>query len=134
MTERQGKVVLKKGKARVFSNGRLAVFGQKGCRQCCDCCKPKVLASFVTNSTIADHRTWDLTPYQGAGIDSADCPHVQWRLIETGAGLTYGNGRVDADGELTGLPDSFTTNYSYNGYMSLQLGCKNAKTGAVEWP
>jgi len=134
MTKQTGHVVVKKGKAKVFRNGRLAVFGQKGCRQCCDCCKPKVLASFVTNAAYADRRTWDLTPYQGPGIDDADCPHVQWRLIERGAGLIYSGGWIGADGELVGLPRSFTTSYSYDGNMNLQLACKNEKTGNIEWP
>ncbi len=134
MTKRQGDVVTKKGKGKVFRSGRLAVFGPKGCRQCCDCCKPKVLASFVANAAYADRRTWNLTPYQGPGIDDTNCPHVQWRLIETGAGLQYGNGQINSNGELVGLPNSFTTSYSYDGYMKLQLACKNAKTGNIEWP
>jgi hypothetical protein len=121
-----GYIVSKKGKGQVFKDGSLAVFNANGyCQDCC--CKPKILASYTTNSS---HPTWDLTPWQG---DGQAPPGSFWRLRERGAGLLYGSGTVDENGKLVGLPNSFTSNYSYDGYMQLEIGCRQPD-GSIKWP
>lgn len=102
------------------------------CKKCpCDC-EPKVIASQTVNNRSDDEipRCFDLTPYQGDGIGA---PLHKWRLIETGACLRYNLGDINEDGKLVGLPSSFCSNYSYNGYMSLQQGCIQ-KDGSIKWP
>ncbi|MGL6196612.1 MAG: hypothetical protein ACRC2T_17505 [Thermoguttaceae bacterium] len=123
-----GELILKEnGTIGVRANGNTAVFNAKSeCVVCCPC-KPKVLGTFVTNSTTP---VWDLREYQG---DEMAPPGAYWRLRETGAGLFYGNGRVDANGKLAGLPDEFRSNYSYNGYMQLEIGCEDEE-GTIKWP
>lgn len=44
-----------------------------------------------------------------------------WSLIETGHSLTYQSGKVGRDGSLIGISSTFTSIYSYNGYMCLKL-------------
>ena len=122
----KGYIVSKKGKGLVRENGSLSVFNSKGiCPDCC--CKPKVLATYTTNSS---NRTWNLTQYQGDGVGP---PGGSWRLRERGAGLTYGSGTINENGKLVGLPGSFTTNYSYDGYMQLEIGCPQ-QDGTIKWP
>jgi len=122
----KGYIVSKKGKGKVRKDGTLAVYNADGnCPNCC--CKPKILASYTTNSS---HPVWDLTPWQGA--NQAPSGSV-WRLRERGAGLIYGSGTVDANGRLVGLPDSFRSSYSYDGYMQLEIGCPQPN-GSIRWP
>ncbi len=80
-------------------------------------CRPYVLDSTITNSTT--NPTWNLASYQGEGIAEGD----YWRLKETGAGVVYASGCISEEGELVGLPDSFTTRYAYDGFMEIQIGC-----------
>lgn len=102
--------------------------------------KNKAIASFVTNATDPARSSWDLRPYKTAGIAK---PGSTWRIIETGAMLQYYSGKVSADGTLvsydyqepvanaamrssravteSSLPDYFYSNYSYDGYMELQI-------------
>jgi hypothetical protein len=91
-----------------------------------------ILGTFITNSTTP---VWDLSPYTGP---ETACPGARWRLRETGATGTnntgYGSGVVDDNGVLTGLPPSFRTGYSYDGYMRLEIGCVHETTGYVTWP
>ena len=122
----KGHIVSKKGKGLVRKNGSLAIFNSDGyCLDCC--CKPKILASYTTNSA---NRTWDLTPYQG---DDIGPPGGSWRLRERAAGLVYGSGTINGNGRLVGLPNSFTTSYSYDGYMQLEIGCPQPN-GSIKWP
>ncbi|MCL2120167.1 MAG: hypothetical protein FWH27_17265 [Planctomycetaceae bacterium] len=117
-----------KGRIGVLKGGAIAVNNKYGrCPNCCPC-KPYILAHAITNS---QNPVWDLTPYQGKGI--ATMNNTVWRLKERGAGLIYGNGNVSRDGELLGLPNSFRTSYSYDGFMELQLGCTD-KNGNPLWP
>ena len=95
-----------------------------GCQ--CGCCVPTLLATAVTNSS---NPVWDLTPYQG---DSVAPPGARWRLWEA-SGTHYGNGTVDQNGKLTGLPSQFRSSYSYNGYMRLEIGCLQ-DNGQIKWP
>ena len=107
-------------------------------------CEYRVIASFTTNLDDPNRTTWDLTPYQSAGIGT---PGGTWRLIEAGAGSDYGHGKIAADGTLvsndyvepsnvpsqnrgnrsgapstpSGVPNSFTTTEHYEGYMQLQI-------------
>lgn len=106
----------------------------------CPCCKPRVIASKITNANTGP-KTWDLTPYQGEKIG---LPGAKWRLRDVGeshhnnpdascSGSQYGEGSIDGDGKLVGLPAQFTSGYSYNGYMELQQGCVR-EDGSVDWP
>ena len=52
---------------------------------------------------------------------------------QTTSGSIYYNGTIDEKGRLTGLPNKFTSGYSYNGYMELQQGCVR-EDGSIEWP
>jgi hypothetical protein len=123
---KNGKIVISLGKRSIFKDGSVAVFNSDGnCSECC--CVPKILGSFTTNSS---NRIWDLSPYQGNSIAA---PGSQWRLRETGYNLIYGSGTVDSSGKLVNLPSSFTSNYSYNGYMRLEIGCPQPN-GSLKWP
>lgn len=104
----------------------------------CPCCKPRVIASKITNPNSP---RWDLTPYQGERIG---LPGARWRLRDVGeahhndrdqscSGVIYGNGSIDKDGKLVGLPNEFVSGYSYNGYMQLQQGCVD-ENGNITWP
>ena len=116
------------------TNGRLVVCWV------CPCCKPRVIASKITNAS--DGRAeWDLTPYQG---DKVGLPGARWRIRDVGeahhndsdascSGVIYNNGTIDGNGKLVGLPDKFVSGYNYNGYMELQQGCVR-EGGSVEWP
>ncbi len=106
----------------------------------CPCCKPRVIASKITNRSNGTE-TWDLTPYQG---DRIGFPGGRWRVRDVGeshhnnssascSGTIYYSGTIDGNGKLTGLPDQFVSNYSYNGYMELQQGCV-LEDGSIEWP
>lgn len=130
-----GKAVVRPGGKRgVLSSGKAAVFGAQGqCPACCPC-EPFVLGSYTTHRTYAP--CWDLTPYQGPGKAP---PGSFWRLIEMGSCYPssypwYGAGCVDADGRLVNLPNQFCTNYSYNGYMQLQIGCLSQDGTQIIWP
>lgn len=107
----------------------------------CPCCKPRVIASKITNSGNESMKTWDLTPYQG---DRVGLPGARWRLRDVGeshhnnpdascGGVIYGTGKINANGRLEGLPDKFVTSYYYNGYMELQQGCVQ-ENGSILWP
>ena len=118
-----------KGRIGVLKGGAIAVNNKNGnCADCCPC-KPYILARKITNSS--NDPVFDLTPYQGKGIATKN--NTVWRLLERGAGLNYGNGKISSEGELLNLPNSFRTNYSYDGYMELQLGCTD-KNGNSIWP
>jgi hypothetical protein len=92
----------------------------------CVCIK-QIIASHV----LKPNTTWDMTPYQNVeGVTLG----AQWRLFETGWCTGYNIGIVDADGNLVGLPDSFSATASYDAYMSIYICCKNKDTGAYECP
>ena len=107
----------------------------------CPCCEPKVIASTITNRN--DGRAeWNLKPYQN--VKGLAAPGAYWRIRDVGeahhddngkpcSGIIYNTGRVDKDGILTGLPDKFVSSYSYNGYMELQIGCRD-ENGSIKWP
>lgn len=106
----------------------------------CPCCQPKVIASYITNRSTG-RTEWDLRPYQKAGMG---LPGAKWRLRDVGeshhtnpltpcSGNQYGEGWIDNNGVLVGLPDKFVSTYSYNGYMQLQMGCVQ-KDGTIKWP
>lgn len=96
-----------------------------GC--CCGCqCKPHIIARQTVRNDLPP---WDLTPYQGPGMA---CPGSQYRLQESNSTI-YHNARVDAEGRLTGLRDTLVSNYSYYGYMRLEIGCYD-ENGRLVWP
>ena len=127
--DKETKKLIKKKK-----NGRLIVCWV------CPCCKPRVIASKITNSNTGP-KTWNLRPYQG---DKIGLPGHRWRIRDVGeshhnnpdascSGTIYNNGTIDGNGKLTGLPAEFTSGYGYNGYMELQQGCVR-DDGSIEWP
>ena len=129
-----GKAVVRPGGKRgVRLGGKAATFDAEGfCIECCSC-EPFVLASFTTNP---QNPCWDLTPYQGP--DQAP-PGSFWRIIEMGSCYPsgypwYGAGCVDGDGQLVGLPNQFCSNYSYDGYLELQIGCLSFEGTQIIWP
>lgn len=130
----QGKtVVLESGKRGLLQGGKGAVYDENdACQECC--CKIKVLGAYVTNS---QNPVWDLTPYQGEHKAS---PGAYWRLIEMGNCYPrgypwYGAGCVNNKGRLVGLPNQFQSNYYYNGYMQLQIGCLDPlDPNYIIWP
>jgi len=107
----------------------------------CPCCRPRVIASFVTNGSSEETRTWRLADWQG---DYIGFPGGKWRLRDVGeahyydgaagcSGTIYHNGDIDGNGKLVGLPEKFVSSFSYNGYMELQQGCV-MPDGSVRWP
>ncbi len=127
--DKETKKLIKKKK-----NGRLIVCWV------CPCCKPRVIASQITNANTGP-KTWNLRPYQG---DKIGLPGHRWRIRDVGeshhnnpdascSGTIYNNGSIDGKGKLTGLPNEFVSGYSYNGYMELQQGCVR-DDGSIEWP
>jgi len=105
---------------------------KSNCKDGCDC-STTVIARYTTNR---DNPTWDLTPYQGAGVGK---PNTFWRVYETSGGVEYHRGNIDENGTLTGLPSSFTSSYYYDGYMQLQQGCPNQCCteewcDEIQWP
>ena len=127
--DKETKKLIKKKK-----NGRLIVCWV------CPCCKPRVIASQITNANTGP-KTWNLRPYQGNKIG---LPGHRWRIRDVGeshhnnpdascSGTIYNNGTIDGNGKLTGLPNEFVSGYSYNGYMELQQGCVR-DDGSIEWP
>jgi len=121
----KGNVPTLHGRARVRPNGSISVYNANGkCPNCC--CTPRILASYTT----LNYGIWDLTPYQG---DYQAPPGSSWRLWESSYGLTYGSGNVDQNGRLVNLPNSFMSNYSYAGYMRIEIGCPQ-ENGTIKWP
>lgn len=101
------------------------------CTKCPCSCEPFIVVEWISNSNGSQgtHKCFNLRPYQGDGVG---IPGAKWRLVETGACLKYGNGDVNENGKLVGLRDEFCSNYSYNGYMKLQIGCPQ-QNGTIKW-
>lgn len=97
--------------------------------KCCggNSCAPYVLASAITNG--AANPTWDIARYHGEGVAKGD----YWRIKEVGAGTVYGMGCISEEGELVDLPASFTSQYLYDGYMEIQIGCY-LSDDEIRWP
>lgn len=123
------KTIIKKKK-----NGHLTVCWT------CPCCKPRVIASKITNASTGA-ATWNLRPYQG---EHMGLPGARWRLRDVGeshhnnpnascSGSQYNEGTIAQNGKLTGLPAEFVSGYYYNGYMELQQGCV-LEDGSIQWP
>lgn len=92
-------------------------------------CEPELLGSFVTNN---DNPIWDLSEFLGSGVGP---PGGYWRLIEIDYCVIYERGCIDGSGELVGLPNEFRSNYYYNGYMELQIGCISEDDPYyIDWP
>jgi len=129
LEDEEGRVGGVGGKRGLLPGGKGAVYNDDGnCAFCC-ACEPKVLAWYTTNANT--NPVWNLRPYQG--IRKAP-PNSYWRIIEMGACLLYHQGCVDKQGRLVGLPDEFRSNYYYDGYMELQIGCYDPKDGLIHWP
>ncbi|MDR2439735.1 MAG: hypothetical protein LBE12_10260 [Planctomycetaceae bacterium] len=100
-----GKIVIKKEKTKILKNGKLAVYNNKGhCYECCQCCKPKTIATFTVPQNENTNRVWDLTPYQGDGIVAQDCPGQYWRLRNNYMGyVPERKGCVDENGKIPSI-------------------------------
>jgi hypothetical protein len=121
-----GKIAVNKlGSQIVLTNGRIATFNQNGACGECSSCKPRIIASYTTSY----YSSWDLQQYRGNNIAP---PDSYWRLREQSYNLTYYIGVVDENGKLVGLPEQFTSNYSYGGYMNLEIGCSQPD-GSIRW-
>ena len=126
-------VILAGGKRGLRPGGKAAVFNADGeCPGCCQC-EPFVLGSFTTNRYY--NPCWDLTPYQGPGQAP---PGSYWRLIEIGYAIPTairGTGlAVSTVKDGWGLPSQFCSNYYYDGYMELQIGCYDPTDNRIHWP
>ena len=90
--------------------------------ECNEACKreSRSLAEMTTNGNDPSGSNMDLGPYQGEGKGPPGC---RWRLVETSHNLEYASGPINCKGELVGLPSSFQSHYSYDGYMELQIIC-----------
>ena len=128
-----GRLLKSRGSSTRIVRIRLFYRSKQNPSPCCDC-TPYNVATYVTNKAVESRKTWDLTPYQGPGIATSGRICGKWRIHERSAGLDYGTGIVLPDGTLLGLPDSFTSNYSYNGYMALQVGCYDREQQRWVWP
>lgn len=80
----------------------------------------ETIAKQTTNASDPSRSSMDLNPYKGEGKGPPGC---RWRLVETSHNLEYASGPINCKGELEGLPSSFPSNYSYDGYMELQIIC-----------
>ncbi|MDR0390455.1 MAG: hypothetical protein LBH59_00995 [Planctomycetaceae bacterium] len=121
-----GKIVVNEsGNQIVLKNGQRIVFNKNGtCIECLSCL-PHVIASHTTTY----YSSWNLSTYQG---DHVAPPNSHWRIRETSYNLTYYSGVVDNNGKLVGLPNAFNSNYSYSGYMRLEIGCPQPN-GTIKW-
>jgi hypothetical protein len=132
-----GKIVIKKGKFRILKNGNFSVFNKNGyCYECCQCCKPKTIATFTVAQNEATNRTWDLTPYQKEGIVTENCPGQYWRLRNNYMSyVPERKGCIDETGRLVGLPNSISpTTYKYTWVFTLELGCRDPNNpNKIEW-
>ena len=101
----------------------------------CPCdCEPKIIAEWTTNGSTPQPpgtvKCVDFTPYQGNCMGP---PGGRWRSLEVGACLIRGGqGDIDENGKLVGLPDSYCSGYSYNGYIKLEVGCRQPD-GKIKW-
>ena len=77
----------------------------------------KIIARFTTNGIDPARRTMDLTPYQGDGVAPAKW---KWELREEGDNTFINGESVNCDGKLVNLQSSFTSGYSYDGYVVLK--------------
>jgi uncharacterized protein YlaI len=104
----------------------------------CPCCRPRVIASKITNRSNGTE-TWTLTAYQG---DKIGLPGGQWRIRDVGE-AHHNNPRLlqrqsvlrrnhRRKRKLNGLPDKFVSNYSYNGTWSFSK--LRSGDGSVKWP
>ena len=133
------------GKRGLNASGQVLLHRRLGSELCAEfttCCrKPDIVAEKITNAGDETRRCWDLTGLQG---DCVGCPGGRWRLIEVGdpPGSScytgnppgnYGEGEIDENGRLVGLPDEFCSIYSYDGHMELQTSCSPSGTPPV-WP
>jgi hypothetical protein len=132
-----GKIVIRKEKTKVLKSGKLAVYNKNGyCNECCQCCKPQMIATFIVPQNENTDRTWDLAPFQNEGIVTENCPGQYWRLRNNYMSyVPERKGCVDENGQLTGLPDSISpTSYKYTWVFTLELGCRYRKNpNKIEW-
>ena len=102
------------------------------CGQCPCGCQPKIIVEWTSNNNGGQgkYKCFDLTPYQKDWIGT---PGARWRIIETGACLTYHTGDINGNGKLIGLPSSYCSKYNYDGHMVLQMGCPITDSSSTKW-
>lgn len=99
--------------------------------KCCICdCQPKILVKYLLHPNTA----WDLSPYQVRGFAKPAPYKRSWQIRECTGKIRYGNGTINEEGTLLGLPSSFAARYNYDGYMTLQMCCIDPITGTLIEP
>lgn len=99
--------------------------------KCCICdCKPKILARYL----LHPNTSWDLSPYQVRGFAKPAPYKRSWQIRECTGEIRYGNGTINEEGTLLGLPSSFAAKYNYDGYMTLQMCCIDPVEGTLIEP
>src|SRR3990167_2346362 len=123
------------GTTKLTENGSRSI-NSAGRTNLCGACFPFVLGRFTTNAGSQTRRCWNI-PFHGPGW--APCGHF-WRIIEIGTCYPrgwpwYGAGCVDCDGTLLWLPGRFCSEFSYDGFMELQIGCLFPESpDYIVWP
>jgi hypothetical protein len=120
-----------------FSEGKLESFVDSGfeSRGKGECvCQIYVLAAKVLNG-LSGPVCWTLTQYEGPGVARVGCGY--WRLLEVSSCFPesfpwYGAGIVDAEKRLVNMRDIFCSEYGYDGYMQIQVGCREGSQ--IHWP
>lgn len=116
----------------------------EGSSNACICtnCKPQIVFEGITNadSPVLAINVPTIPTLKRKRVGGKINPDIKlyWRLIEVGSdglsGLRYGQNEVSEDGVLLQLPATFTSNFSYNGYMEVQIGCYSSQTNEILWP
>lgn len=108
-------------------------------------CVPTKLCSFVTQAHLVNKVVVVDTHNLAACFNThiGPCDHRKWRLIEVGHCVTYASGDVSHDGQLLCVgpfarfdcnTKIFTSPYTYQGFLELQIGIKDPNTNIITWP
>jgi len=123
-------------------NGSRLTWDEGSSRACiCTNCKPQIVFEGVTNADnpILNIDIPNIPTLKRKRVHGVINPDIRlyWRLIEVGhglSGLRYAQGEVSEEGELLQLPPTFRSNFSYNGYMEVQIGCYLSQNNEILWP
>lgn len=89
----------------------------------CKCKDGEVMDRIPIGVTNSENPTLDLPSNVGKKYAGATV-----LLHEVSGGVTYGEGTIDDNGNIVGLPTKFESQYSYNGYMYyLVIYCKKSR-------
>lgn len=123
-----GNAVLGRGKRVLNPQGYARIFNAAG--KCEDACCIVVAAEEVTNE---DNPIWVLPIDIGANVACA-----YWRLIETGTCWPpffpwFGADVIDENGTFVNAPLVFESLFPHDGFIELQIGCKNEDGQTIDW-